>query len=177
MSVAFMVWVLGFMDGWMGEMVRGATAVVTGQVQVTTRAFADNPRVYTASRPAWRMLEKILAVDGVEAVSPRLELNGLIGHERKSQVARIFGVDPDSGGQDHPHRGTRWSRAGGWLKIPPAYPSPSEVVLGSGVRPAAGRGAGRRAGGVPRGRGRIPWERPPEGGGGGPAPPTAPWTG
>lgn len=130
-SVAFMVWVLGFMDGWMGEMVRGATAVVTGQVQVTTRAFADNPRVYSSFPASVAMLEKILAVDGVEAVSPRLELNGLVGHERKSQVARIFGVDPDLEAQTTPIRNAVVQ--GRWLaQVPPAYPSPSEVVLGSG---------------------------------------------
>lgn len=130
-SVAFMVWVLGFMEGWMGEMVRGATAIVTGQVQVTTRAFADNPRVYASFPADVAMLEKIMAVDGVEAVSPRLELNGLIGHESKSLVARIFGVDPDMEAQTTPIREAVVE--GRWLaQVPPEYPAPREVVLGSG---------------------------------------------
>ena len=58
LSVAFMVWILGFMEGWMGAMVQGATAVETGQVQVHTRAFAENPRVYRSfpvgRRRSWR---------------------------------------------------------------------------------------------------------------------------
>ena len=94
LSVAFMVWILGFMEGWMGAMVQGATAVETGQVQVHTRAFADNPRVYRSFPVDQVTLDQIEAVDGVEAVSPRVKLNGLIGHEQKSQVGRIFGVDP-----------------------------------------------------------------------------------
>ena len=94
LSVAFMVWIQGFMEGWMGAMVQGATAVETGQVQVHTRAFADNPRVYRTFTADAKMLGEVSGVEGVVAVSPRVRLNGLIGHEQKSQVGRIFGVDP-----------------------------------------------------------------------------------
>jgi ABC-type lipoprotein release transport system permease subunit len=132
LSVAFMVWILGFMEGWMGAMVRGATAVETGQVQVHTLAFADNPRVYRSFSVDDEMLAAVRGVDGVQAVSPRIKLNGLIGHERKSQVGRIFGVDPRLEAETTPVATA--IEAGRWLaQEPPVYPAPREVVLGSGL--------------------------------------------
>ena len=94
LSVAFMVWIIGFMEGWLGTMIRGATAVETGQVQIHTAGFADKPRVYRSFTVSREMLETVAGVDGVVAASPRVKLNGLVGHEEKSQVGRIFGVDP-----------------------------------------------------------------------------------
>jgi ABC-type lipoprotein release transport system permease subunit len=132
LSVAFMVWILGFMEGWMGAMVQGATAVETGQVQVHTRAFADNPRVHRSFSLDEAMLDRIRAVPGVEAVSPRIKLNGLIGHEQKSQVGRIFGVDPRLEAEATPVATAL--EAGRWLaQDPPVYPAPREVVLGYGM--------------------------------------------
>jgi len=132
LSVAFMVWILGFMEGWMGAMVQGATAVETGQVQVHTQAFADNPRVYRTFSANAGILDRVSAVEGVVAVSPRVRLNGLIGHEQKSQVGRIFGVDPTLEAETTPVASAL--EEGRWLsQNPPVYPSPREVVLGSGM--------------------------------------------
>lgn len=131
-SVGFMVWILGFMEGWMGAMVQGATATETGQVQVHTRAFAENPRVYESFPVTDSLLETVKAVSGVVAVSPRLKLNGLIGHEEKSQVARIFGVDPAMEAETTPVASAVVE--GRWLsQDPPSYPAPREVVLGAGM--------------------------------------------
>jgi ABC-type lipoprotein release transport system permease subunit len=132
LSVGFMVWILGFMEGWMGTMVRGATAVETVQVQVHSWAFADNPRVYRSFPVDPAMLEVVKEVEGVAAVSPRVELNGLIGHEQKSQVGRIFGVDPALEAETTPVATAL--EVGRWLaQEPPAYPAPREVVLGAGM--------------------------------------------
>ncbi len=132
LSVAFMVWILGFMEGWMGAMVQGATAVETGQIQVHTQAFADNPRVYRSFTVDEGILEAVEGVEGVVAVSPRVKLNGLIGHEQKSQVGRIFGVDPTLEAETTPVATAL--EAGRWLaQDPPLYPAPREVVLGAGM--------------------------------------------
>jgi ABC-type lipoprotein release transport system permease subunit len=140
-SVGFMVWILGFMEGWMGAMVQGATATETGQVQVHTRAFADNPRVYESFPVTESMLETVKGVSGVVAVSPRLKLNGLIGHEEKSQVARIFGVDPAMEAETTPVASAVVE--GRWLAHdPPPYPAPREVVLGAGMARQLGVGPG-----------------------------------
>ena len=132
LSVAFMVWILGFMEGWMGTMVRGATAVETGQVQVHTLAFADNPRVYRTFTADEGILDAVAGVEGVVAVSPRIKLNGLIGHEEKSQVGRIFGVDPTLEAETTPVATAM--EMGRWLsQVPPPFPAPREVVLGAGM--------------------------------------------
>ncbi len=132
LSVAFMVWILGFMEGWMGTMVQGATAVETGQVQIHTRAYADNPRVYRSFPTSTEVLRTIADVDGVVAVSPRVKLNGLIGHEEKSQVGRILGVDPSMESETTPVSSA--IEEGRWLQqSPPVYPAPREVVLGAGM--------------------------------------------
>lgn len=132
LSVAFMVWILGFMEGWMGAMVQGATAVETGQVQVHTRAFAENPRVYRSFSIDGGSLEDLSEIQGVVAVSPRVKLNGLIGHEEKSQVGRIMGVDPALEAGTTPVADAL--QEGRWLQQnPPVYPAPREVVLGIGM--------------------------------------------
>ncbi|MGD2121344.1 MAG: ABC transporter permease, partial [Gemmatimonadota bacterium] len=131
-SVGFMVWILGFMEGWMGTMVQGATAVETVQVQVHTRAFADNPRVYRTFPVSQELLNAVRGVDGVVAVSPRVRLNGLIGHEEKSQVGRIMGVDPALESETTPVATALIE--GRWLaQQPPVFPAPREVVLGAGM--------------------------------------------
>jgi ABC-type lipoprotein release transport system permease subunit len=129
LSVAFMVWIIGFMEGWLGTMIRGATAVETGQVQIHTAGFADKPRVYRSFTVSREMLETVAGVDGVVAASPRVKLNGLVGHEEKSQVGRIFGVDPILEAETTPVPETIVE--GRWLSPDPAeFPRPREVVLG-----------------------------------------------
>ena len=132
LSVAFMVWILGFMEGWMGEMVRGATAVETGQVQVHTVAFAETPRAYRSFPLDSGMLDTIRSVEEVQAVTPRVRFYGLVGHEEKSQVAQILGVDPTLEARTTPV--AQGITKGRWLaETPPEYPAPREAVLGEGV--------------------------------------------
>jgi ABC-type lipoprotein release transport system permease subunit len=141
LSVAFMVWILGFMEGWMGEMIRGATAVETAQVQVHTQAFADNPRVYRSFPLEASTLQKVTSVKGVVAVSPRLKLNGLVGHERKSVVGRIMGVDPQMEAATTPV--AEAVQEGRWLSPRPAVlPGPREVVVGVVMAQQLGVGVG-----------------------------------
>ncbi|NNM06890.1 MAG: hypothetical protein HKO65_17470, partial [Gemmatimonadetes bacterium] len=131
-SVAFMVWILGFMQGWMGTMVQGATAVETVQVQVHKRSYAENPRVYRTFSVNPDLLDAVRDVEGVVAVSPRVELNGLVGHEEKSQVGRVMGVDPALEAATTPVATALID--GRWLaQDPPVYPAPREVVLGAGM--------------------------------------------
>ena len=131
-SVAFMVWILGFMEGWIFTMVRGATAVETGQVQIHTAAYADNPRVYRSFPLDPALLDRIRTVPDVDAVAPRIRLYGLVGHEEKSVVARVLAVDPDAEAAATPI--TEALSEGRWLaQTPPEYPAPREAVLGDQV--------------------------------------------
>ncbi len=141
LSVAFMVWILGFMEGWMGEMIRGATAVETAQVQVHTQDFADNPRVYRSFPLDEALLDRVTSTEGVTAVSPRLKLNGLVGHEQKSVVGRIMGVDPILEVATTPVGDALVE--GRWLSKEPApLPGPREAVVGSTMARQLGIGPG-----------------------------------
>jgi ABC-type lipoprotein release transport system permease subunit len=131
-AVGLMVWTLAMYEGWINEMVRGATAVETGQVQIHTAGYVESPRVYRAFTPEPAMLRRILAVRDVRAISPRVKAVGLIGNEQRSQVAQIKGVDPQLEAAATPIRDA--IVAGRWLSDDPApYPAPREVVLGKGM--------------------------------------------
>jgi ABC-type lipoprotein release transport system permease subunit len=119
-------------EGWMAEMIRGATAVETGQVQLHSAAYVETPRVYESFPADSTLLARVRAVNGVEALTPRVEAFGLIGNEERSQVTRIIGVDPEAEAAATPIR--RAVIEGRWLATHPApYPTPREVVLGQGL--------------------------------------------
>lgn len=131
-SVALMVWTLAFYEGWLQEMVRGATAVELAQVQLHTASYVESPRVYRSFPLNDDMLDEIAEVDGVVAMSPRVKANGLLGNEARSQVVRIMGVDPVREGATTPV--PEAIVAGRWLAPDPApFPAPREVVIGEGV--------------------------------------------
>lgn len=131
-AVALMVWSLALTEGWITQMVRAATQVETGQLTVQTAGWSDKPRPYEALEVSDSLFGAILSVEGVSAISPRVELFGLVGHERRSQVARIFGVDPGlEADATSVHNGIR---EGSWLSAAPAgFGEPREVVVGSGL--------------------------------------------
>lgn len=131
-AVGLMVWTLGMYDGWIDEMVRGTTAVETGQIQVHTAEYVENPRVYESYPADSTLMQRLRAVPGVTAVSPRVKAYGLVGNEDRSQVARILGVIPEAEGAATPIRDAVVS--GRWLSPEPApTPAPREVVLGHGL--------------------------------------------
>lgn len=131
-SVALMVWTLALYEGWLRQMVQGATAVETAQVQIHTAAYVDAPRVYRSFAAESEMLDAIKNVTGVIALSPRVKAHGLLGNEERSQVVRMLGVDPASEEATTPV--VDGIVSGRWLATtPPEYPAPREVVLGQGV--------------------------------------------
>ncbi len=131
-AVGLMTWMLSLYEGWLQEMVRGATAVETGQVQIHTAAYVASPRAYHSFFADSAFLDRILAVPEVISVSPRVELAGLVGNEDRSQVARILGVDPTREADTTPV--AQAIVEGRWLAVePPPYPAPREAVLGSGL--------------------------------------------
>lgn len=131
-AVGLMVFTLGMYDGWMDEMVRGTTAVETGQLQVHTAEYVENPRVYESFSADSALMGRVGSVSGVTAVSPRVKAYGLIGNEDRSQVARILGVVPEVEGTATPIRDAIVS--GRWLSSRPApFPAPREAVLGQAL--------------------------------------------
>lgn len=131
-AVGLMIWSLAMYEGWIQEMVRGATGVETAQIQIHTAAWVESPRSYRSFGADAELLGRIEALPGVIALAPRIELAGLVGNEEQSQVARIRGVDPA-----REARATPVAEAvveGRWLSDEPAaYPAPREAVLGAGL--------------------------------------------
>lgn len=131
-AVGLMTWMLSLYEGWLQQMVQGATGVETAQVQIHTAEYAESPRVYRSFAADPVLLERILSVPEVIAVTPRVELAGLVGDEERSQVARIVGVDPQREAEATPVGEAVIT--GRWLaSIPPEYPAPREAVLGVGM--------------------------------------------
>ncbi len=128
-AVGLMVWTLAFYEGWIAQMVRGATAVETTQAQIHTAEYVRNPRVYRTFAFGDDRIRTARAAAGVIAVSPRVELSGLVGNEQRSQVGRFIGVAPALEVETTPV--TDGITAGRWLAdTPPDYPAPREAVLG-----------------------------------------------
>lgn len=131
-AVALMVWTIAFLEGWLNEMIRGTTSLETLQAQVRTVDHVRNPRVYHTFELSSGQMEAIMAVPGVTGVAPRAELNGLIGTEERSQVARLIGVDPGLEATATPI--TDAVVAGRWLSATPAEDMlPREAVIGHGL--------------------------------------------
>jgi ABC-type lipoprotein release transport system permease subunit len=141
LSVALMVWSLAFIEGWLGQMVRAATSVDTGQLQVQTAGWADTPRPYHSLAVDAELLGAVRSVEGVVEVSPRVELYGIIGHEQRSQVGRIVGVHPDLESAATPIADGIVD--GRWLADAAApIGAPREVVLGESLARKLRVGAG-----------------------------------
>ncbi len=131
-AVGLMIWMLSLYEGWLQEMVRGATSVETAQVQIHSASYVESPRVYRSFAADSVLLQRILDVPEVLSASPRIELAGLVGDEDRSQVARILGVDPVRESETTPVADA--VTAGRWLApLPRPFPAAREVVLGSGV--------------------------------------------
>ncbi|MCH6547001.1 MAG: ABC transporter permease, partial [Gemmatimonadetes bacterium] len=131
-AVALMVWTLALYEGWLAQMIRGATAVQTAQIQIHTASYAAKPRIYRSFTAEDELLTIIGNLPDVVAFSPRIKAHGLLGNEARSQVVQILGVDPDREAATTPVATALVS--GRWLDIaPPEYPAPREIVLGQGV--------------------------------------------
>lgn len=131
-AVGLMVWTLAFYEGWLSQMVRGATAVETVQVQIHTADYIETPRVYNSFAVDTGLFNTIRSLPDVISLAPRVKAHGLLGNEARSQVVRFLGVDPSMETATTPILDGMVS--GRWLaQVPPDYPAPRELVLGQGV--------------------------------------------
>lgn len=125
-AVCVLVWLNAFMGGMITQMIRGATALETGQVQFQTTAYADEPKIWYTFPADEKLYEKVEEVEGVEAVEPRVEFGGLAGTDKRSKIARFVGVDAE--------RSSTLREAvteGDWLsESPPKSAKKREAVIG-----------------------------------------------
>lgn len=130
-ATAILIWNIGMFDGFFQLMIRGSTDVEIGHVQVQDRDYIDQPATFDYFDWDDEVKEAIEETPRVEAATPRVRLFGLVGHEERSHVAAIYGVDPDTEPSvtvmaDGIERG-RWLDA----EMPPE--PPAEVVVGAGM--------------------------------------------
>ncbi|MFT6397586.1 MAG: ABC-type lipoprotein release transport system permease subunit [Bradymonadia bacterium] len=116
-----------WIDAFSSKMVRAGTDVEIGQLQIRTEAYDDRASIYR-SFELGQLVEDVGALDGVSAVTPRIYAYGLVGNEERSQVARMFGVWPDS--ERHATLLDDAIVEGRWLSDEAAPPGPRECVLG-----------------------------------------------
>ncbi|MBU1692675.1 MAG: FtsX-like permease family protein [Verrucomicrobia bacterium] len=86
---------MGFMQGWMNQMVDNAIMTYEGHVKILGKGFQRNP-VIENSMPAMPDVEGILNRDPrVRAWTERLTAQGLLSTPTDSRVVTIVGADPD----------------------------------------------------------------------------------
>ncbi len=128
LAVAMLVFTGAWIEAFSQKMVRAGTDVEIGQLQIRTEAYDERPSIYR-SFELGTLLDDVAGLDGVAAVTPRTYAFGLVGNEERSQVARMFGVWPDS-----ERDATLLDDAvvdGRWLSDDAAPPGPRECVLGN----------------------------------------------
>lgn len=131
-ATAIMIWSECMVDSMLGRMVDSATAVELGHVQVHSEAYIEEPNLYGAFDEDGALAAGLRALPNVAGVAPRVYAFGLVGHEKRSQVARLVGVEV--GAEDKVTVAHDELVAGEWLSAdPPPPPAPREVVLGSGL--------------------------------------------
>jgi ABC-type lipoprotein release transport system permease subunit len=125
-AVVVLVWVSAFTEGMMTQMIRGATTLETGQVQIQTEAYAEEPKIWYSFSAGEELYERVARVEGVQGVEPRVEISGLAGTDERSKVTRFVGLDA--------RRSTGLKEAvveGEWLsKTPPPAADKREAVIG-----------------------------------------------
>lgn len=130
-SVAMMVWTVAMMAGFSGTMVRGATSVELGQVQIHRADYAQKARPERSFEATEALLTAVKAVPNVEGLSPRVHLWGLMGNEQRSQVTRILGVDAVKEAAVTPVATAL--KQGKWLSAKSPEKGAHEVVLGQAL--------------------------------------------
>lgn len=139
-ATIMLIWNLAFIDGFYDMMIRGSTDVEIGHVQVQDRRYVERPATIDYFRWDDEVRQAIEGVPGVVAVTPRVRLFGLVGHEERSHIGRIFGVDPR-------REGTVTVIADGvtqgrWLSDEMPADGSAEAVIGVGLSRTLGVGIG-----------------------------------
>src|SRR6056297_3421415 len=93
-ATLMLIFNMSFIDSFYDLMIRGSTDVETGHVQIQDRDYIEQPATIDYMEWNEEYRRAIEAIPEVQAVTPRIRLFGLVGHEDRSFVGRIFGVDP-----------------------------------------------------------------------------------
>lgn len=127
---------LGFIDGFYTMMIRGSTEVEIGHIQVQHRDYVDRPTTLDYLEYDTALVEALAGSHFIEAFAPRIRLMGLVGHEERSQVGRIFGVHPEQEASVTVMK--RGITEGRWLQGEYNPEEVAEVVIGRGLARSLG---------------------------------------
>ncbi len=94
-AVALLVWTLAYMEGFVAELIRGATNTELGQVQVHLPEYVERPQIFHSWALDDEKRAQVEELEGVVAIAPRVRAFGIIGHEKRSLVAQVTGVVPE----------------------------------------------------------------------------------
>lgn len=139
-AAIMLIFNLGFIDGFYTMMIRGSTEVETGHVQVQHQAYVERPTTIDYMPYDPELGEALRGVEAVEAISPRVRLYGLVGHEERSQVGRILGIDPEREAAVTVLK--QGISQGRWLTQAYDPEGKIETVIGSGLSQTLGVGVG-----------------------------------
>ena len=93
------VFMIGFSEGLMVEMVENATGLVSGQIEIHDAEYRPDRSLYDTiggrdGADIARLLEGIAADAGVVAVAPRVYAGGLISSGESTSAGMLMGIDP-----------------------------------------------------------------------------------
>ena len=127
-ATALMIWSEHMMAAFLDQIVRGATQVELGQIQIHNTDYIDKQNFfYWLDEPA-ASVETIEGTEGVKAASGRVITWGQMGTEEVGEFPRIMGVDPAREAAVTGLDGAL--KAGAWLSETPPRSGPREIVLG-----------------------------------------------
>lgn len=138
-ATMMLIFNVSFMESFYDLMIRGSTDVEIGHVQIQDRDYIDRPATIDYMEWDEELREAIEALPEVRAATPRVRLFGLVGHEDRSFVGRIFGIDPVT--EPDVTVMSEGIVEGRWLSETNREP-PAEVVIGRGLSRTLGVGLG-----------------------------------
>ena len=94
------VFMIGFSEGLMVEMVENATGLVSGQIEIHDAEYRPERSLYDTiggrdGADVARLLDGIAAEAGVVAVTPRVYAGGLISSGESTSACMLMGIDPE----------------------------------------------------------------------------------
>lgn len=140
LATMMLVWNLAFLDGFYDAMVRSTTDVEIGHLQVQHRDYVERPSTLDYFEWDEELDRALQDVSGVQGLAPRVRLFGLIGHQDRSYIASIIGVDAPRERQVSMLADS--VSEGRWLSDKARDELPAEVVIGVGLSRALDVGLG-----------------------------------
>jgi len=128
LAVAMLVWTLAYMEGFTSELIRGATSLDLGQIQIHNSEYVDKPQIRHALDWDPELLTRLESDPSVVAATPRVRAFGIVGHESRSVVTSIVGVDPER--EPRVSLVKKGLKSGRWFSPAPAEDGPRETILG-----------------------------------------------